>query len=188
MEERKIKGKDFLMIILITCLTSLSIAYATISTTLNITGGLTVKAHDWNIHFENLEQENISGSNSAEIVSAAAIETDTTRISGLAVKFKKPGDSVSYTFDVTNAGGIDAQISTISMGTPTCGLHTDLCNDIVYTLKYANGSSIGVDDELNAGETKKLRLTISYKLSSTIILNEDVNIGGLDAMLVYSQK
>lgn len=188
MEEKKIKGKDFLMIMLIACLTSLSIAYATISTTLTITNDLTVKAHDWDIHFENLEQENITGSNSTQIVSPAAIETDTTKISGLSVKFKKPGDSVSYTFDVKNGGGIDAKVSTISIGTPSCGLQTTLCNDIVYTLKYANGDSIGVDDELNAGQSRKLKLTISYKASSTQIVTEDVNVTGLDSMIVYSQK
>lgn len=188
MEEKKLKGKDFLMIILITCLTSLSIAYATISTTLKITGGLTVKAHDWDIHFENLERDNITQSNSAEIVSDAIIESDTTIISGLSVKFKKPGDSISYTFDVTNAGGIDAKISTISIGTPSCGLQANVCNDIVYTLKYADGTNIGIDDVLDAGQTRKLRLTISYKSSSTQTITEDVNVEGLESTIVYSQK
>lgn len=188
MKEKKMSRKDLTIVALIACITSLSIAYATISTTLNITNNLTVKAHDWDIHFENLEQQNITGSNTANVVKSAKIQEDTTKISGLEVSFKKPGDSVSYTFDVTNAGGIDAKLTGITIGTPVCNPTSVICDDIEYTLKYANGNDLGMNDVLNAGDTVSLKLTINYKLSSTQISNTDINITGLDAILVYSQK
>ena len=168
-EGKRISRKDYIIICLIACIVSLSIAYATISATLTITNDLTVKAHDWDIHFENLEQESITGSNSATVTSPAVIEEDTTKISGLQVSFKKPGDKVVYTFDVTNAGEIDAKLSSISIGTPTCNPTSVICDDLEYTLKYADGSSISENDVLDSGDTVSLKLTINYKLSSTHI-------------------
>lgn len=187
-ENKKISRKDFLMIALIACIVSLSIAYATISTTLNITNNLMVKAQDWDIHFEKLELQSITEGNDANVTSPAVIENDTTKISGLKVIFKKPGDSVSYTFDVKNAGGIDAKLSSIVIGTPTCNPENAVCDNLEYSLKYANGDNINVDDILNAGDSVKLKLTIKYKLSSAQIFNSDINVSGLDATLVYSQK
>lgn len=187
-EDKRISRKDLVLICLIACIVSLSIAYATISATLTISNNLTVKAHDWDIHFENLEQESITGGNSATVISPAKIEQDTTRISGLQATFKQPGDKVVYTFDVTNAGEIDARLDSIAVGTPTCSPQSDICNDLEFTLKYANGNSISQDDVLNAGDTVSLKLTINYKAASSTLVTDDITVNGLDATLVYSQK
>lgn len=187
-KENKISRKDWAIIILITCLTSLSIAYATISTTLIITNELTVKAQNWDIHFENLEQESITGSNTARVITPATIEEDTTKISGLQVEFKKPGDYVSYTFDIKNSGDINAILTSINIGTPTCKPESTLCDDIEYIVKYDNGDDIKVTDELSKDTSIKVRLTIRYKSSSTQIVNEDITVNGLDAAFTYAQK
>ena len=187
-DKKKMSSKDFLLIILIACLTSLSIAYATISTTLVITNNLSIKEKNWDIHFENLEQESITGSNTASIVSNAEIEKDTTKISGLELSLKKPGDYVSYTFDIKNAGEINAQLTTLNVGIPTCTPVNSICDDIEYTLKYADGSDIKVTDMINRGQSKKVKLTITYKLSSTQVPNVDIDVNGLDATFVYTQE
>ena len=187
-KEKKINRKDLLIIGLIACLSFLSIAYATVSVTLNITNSLTVKAYNWDIHFENLVHDEPTGNNTAKIINNAHIETDTTKISGLQVAFKKPGDSVSYTFDIKNAGDIDAEISSVITGVPNCTPESLICKDIEYNLKYADGSNIQVHDKLLAGQTKKVKLTINYKLSSTYFEKNDINVSGLDSIIVYSQK
>ena len=187
-DEKKMSSKDFLLIILITCLTSLSIAYATISTTLVITNNLSIRANKWDIHFENLEQDKITGGNTASIINNAVIEKDTTKISGLEVSFKKPGDFISYTFDIKNAGEINARLTTLDIGVPTCTPSNSICSDIEYTLKYADGSDIRVSDMINRGQSKKVRLTIAYKLTSTQSLDADVDVNGLDATFVYTQE
>ena len=187
-EEKKINSKDFLLIILITCLTSLSIAYATISTTLVITNSLSIKANHWDIHFENLVQESITGNNTATLIKEASIEKDTTKISGLSVSFKKPGDYVSYTFDVKNAGDINARLTTLNIGIPTCTPLNSICDDIEYTLKYVDGSDIKVTDMINKGQSKKVKLTIRYKNESTKKVDTDVDVNGLDATFVYTQE
>lgn len=187
-EGKKLKTKDWALIALIACITSLSIAYATISATLTITNSLTVKATNWDIHFENLQQEEITGSNDAKILTPATIQEDTTQISGLQVELKKPGDYVSYTFDIKNAGEIDALLTSLNIGTPVCTPNHIVCNDIEYTLKYADGSNIEATDALNAGEKVKVKLTIGIKLSSTQTVDEEVKVNGLDAVFLYTQK
>ena len=187
-DEKKMSSKDFLLIILIACLTSLSIAYATISTTLVITNNLSIRANKWDIHFENLEQDKITVGNTASIINNAVIEKDTTKISGLEVSFKKPGDFISYTFDIKNAGEINARLTTLDIGVPTCTPSNSICSDIEYTLKYADGSDIKVTDMINRGQSKKVKLTIAYKLTSTQSLDVDVDVNGLDATFVYTQE
>ena len=187
-EENKLGGKDLAIIILVACLTSLSIAYATISATLTISNNLTVKAQNWDIHFENLEQENITGDNSTRIVKSATIEEDTTKISGLEVEFKKPGDKVVYTFDVKNAGDIDARLTDISIDVPTCTPASSICNDIEYKITYENGQEIKISDSLDKGKSVKLKLTINYKSSSTVLVTQDIIVDGIDAVFVYTQK
>lgn len=187
-KDKEFKSKDFIMVMLIACLTSLSIAYATISATLTITNELTVKAHNWDIHFENLKLDSIEEDNTAAVITGAQIESGATKISGLKVDFKKPGDHISYTFDVKNAGEIDAKLTSINIGTPVCEPTNVICNDIEYSLKYADGNDIEVSDTLSKGDSVKLRLTINYKSSSTQVINEDVIVNGLDAVLVYAQK
>lgn len=187
-EEKRISNKDLLIIALITCIVSSSIAYATISTTLVITNNLSIKAHNWDIHFENLQQETITGNNSAEIIKNAVIEKDTTKITGLDVSLKKPGDFVSYTFDIKNDGEINARLTTLNIGTPICNPDSLICKDIEYTLKYANGSDIKVTDMINKGQLKKVKLTIKYKETSTQSTDVDVNVNGLDATFVYTQE
>lgn len=187
-DNKKTNWKDMAIIVLIACLTSLSIAYATISATLTISNSLTVKAKNWDIHFENLEQESITGSNTAKVIKTASIEEDSTKISGLEVEFNKPGDYVSYTFDIKNAGEIDAILSSITIGTPTCTPTSTMCDDIEYEIKYNNGNTIKVTDVLNKDASIKVKLIIRYSPSSVQAVNEDIKVSGLDALFVYSQK
>ena len=41
---------------------------------------------------------------------------------------------------------------------------------------------------INRGQSKKVRLTIAYKLTSTQSLDVDVDVNGLDATFVYTQE
>ena len=148
-----------------------TIAFASFTQQLDIQGKATVNKSSWSIKFANLQSVVKTGT--ATEVTAPTINTNDTKISEYDVTLTTPGDSVSYTFDVVNEGTFNAKISSITIPTPLCtGNGTtattdenNVCDNLTYTLTYANGTPVAVDDTLNAGETKSLKLTLTYSAS-----------------------
>ncbi|MBR4618256.1 MAG: hypothetical protein IKO49_03025 [Bacilli bacterium] len=181
------KSKSALIAILVVGLVTMTVVYATLSTTLTISNSATVAATKWDIHFENLAQEAITGSNTAEVKTPAAIETDTTKISGLSVEFKKPGDFVTYTVNVKNAGDIPAKLTTYTPGTPTCSTNTSFCSNVEYTITYSDGTAIKVGDTIASKASKTLKVTIKLKANITSMPAADVPVTNLGLTLIYTQ-
>ena len=190
---------------LLMSIAAISIAYAALSSTLTINGEATViGGQSWKIKYSNLAAVVKTGD--AEEVTAPTINTNDTKISDYSVKLTKPGDSVTYTFDVVNEGTFDAEISSFIMPTPTCtGKATDeakkaldeqnVCNNLEYTLKYDNGDAVAVGDELankdaTTGHTKHLvlKLTLKDTMTDEQLPSDDVAIGNLTISTIYSQK
>jgi hypothetical protein len=122
---------------------------------------------------------------SAATLIGTAVETTAPALSATIVSFavdlKQPSDAASYTFDVKNSGTLNAKLST----TPTVtGIPDDAKDKFIVTLTYADGSAIAVNDTLNAGETKSLKITIAYKDGSTIT-NQVINS---QILLLYVQS
>lgn len=171
----------------------ISVGFAAMSTSLNINGTANVVPATWKIKFNNLSSATIEGA--AEVVSAPVIQSD-THIGNYEVKLTKPGDKVVYTFDITNSGTIDAELSSYDFAVPTItGTDDTADNDaqivkdnLVYTLTYADGSAINKDDVLNKNETKNLKLTIGYNASATNIPVNAVSVSNMDVTFVYGQK
>ena len=160
----------------------IGITYASLSQQLEINGEGTVKATTWEIKFANLAAATTVGS--AVEVTAPTINT-------------KPGDEVSYTFDIVNNGEINAELSSYTLPTPTCtgngdSAETDsanICKNLNYSLTYSDGTPVAQNDTLNAGETKNLKLTLGYKTTianSELPLN-DVVISNLGITMIYAQ-
>lgn len=105
-KERKIKIMT--VISLIVAVLGLTVAFASLSQTLTINGTANVDTASWDIHFENLTGPDITGSAST---SGTPSINDTT-ISGLNMSITKPGDSVTYYFDIVNDGTINAVLET----------------------------------------------------------------------------
>lgn len=173
-----------------------TIVFAGFTRQLDIQGKATVKASSWSIKFTNLQSVVKTGT--ATEVTAPTINNDDTTISEYDVTLTTPGDSVTYNFDVVNEGTFDAKISSITIPTPTCtgkGTNaetdkTNVCNKLTYTLTYADdGSEIAVDDTLNSGETKSLKLTLTYSADTTAsqLPTDDVTVNNLAIAIVYSQ-
>ena len=85
---------------------TLSIAYAAMSTVLEIHGNSEVVASTWDIHLENVKVK--SGS-----VSANAPQISGTSSVGFDVELNTPGDYYEFTVDVVNDGSIDAMIDSV---------------------------------------------------------------------------
>lgn len=178
---------------LIVAIGGLTLGYAALNQVLNITTDAKVQsqATSWNVKFVNPDSGVATGD---AVVGTISLNDSTVTVSG--VVLKAPGDTVTYTFDVTNAGDIDAQLSTISMKTPTIeGTGATAASDktlvegaYTYTITYQDGTPLNANDDLLSQDTKKIKLTISLKDTVTQLPQSDVTISNLGATLTYIQK
>lgn len=175
----------------------ISIGFASLSQELVITGRAEVVPANWEIVFKNLSAADTSGGGVQ--VSAPSIGADSTTISGVNVRFAKPGDTISYTFDVYNDGDIDAKFSTLTFGTPTItATATDpddnasdvsiVTNALKYEITHTDGTALSTTDELDAHDHTTLKLTIYYDQNAEDIPTDTVNITNFEATLLYVQK
>lgn len=203
------KAKNILLLVLVLGLGGMTIAYAMLSQQLNIESTAKVKASSWDIKFANLSTASKQGA--TNVVTEPTL-TDTL-ISGLNVELSKPGDSLTYTFDIVNNGDISAKIGTYTLNQINSGIvctgtgdtaTTDselVCNNLNYSLTYTNatttaqtgsvieaGTALAADQELNAGKTVNVTMTISLNSDMTTLPSNDVTIDGLDAAVIYQQK
>ena len=117
------ESKKFLMIVLGVLLLSvfgLSIAYAILNVTLNISGSAKVTSADWDISIENVS---IVTEGSASVLKQPVI--DGTEIKDFNVSLTKPGDAIYITFYVTNNGSIDAKFVNSTLHTVDYGVYKD---------------------------------------------------------------
>lgn len=204
MEKNK-SMKIVAIVALVLSVIGLTVAFAAMSTTLTINGTATMDPESWDIHFANLSEANVTLG--GEVVTPPTLTA--THIGDYDVKLTKPGSSVSYTFDVVNDGSLNAYLDSFTKGTPVFeGVSLDKAtadasiveNNFVYTLAYTNdttieqtgtiktaGTEVAQNDQLLAGQTVNLTLTVAYKSTATEIPSDDVNITGLDASLIYAQ-
>ena len=125
---RVMKNRKFLLIVfclVLVSVLSLTIAYATLSATLTINGGVDVVAATWDVHFENeavvnklsndsLYDYEVSNMAIWACVPQAGIDC-IAKDSNLKINFSTssilvPGDFRSFSVDVVNAGSIDAKL------------------------------------------------------------------------------
>ena len=183
---------------LVISVVAIGIGFATFTETLKIEGSATVQTSTWKVKFTNLSSPTLNGT--AAVVTAPTINTNDTTISTYDVKLIKPGDSVSYTFDVVNTGTYNAKLTSITIPTPTCtgkaeteSATTDaanVCKHLTYTLTYANGTSLAENDALEASTgVAHMKLTLTYTSHDVAaeLPKADVTISNLGISLVYSQ-
>lgn len=194
--EQKRTNKIMWLIVLLLIVVGITVAFAILSTGLQINGTAKIEPARWEIKFEKLLKASETGD--ASEATAPTITGDTT-IGDFRVILTKPGDSVTYTFDVYNAGSIDAKLDTITKADiPTfTGLAsdpTDKTNDeeivaanFSYTLKYTEDNApVASNDLLANGERRNMTLTLSYDGNS--LPSNDVEISDLGITLLYIQQ
>ena len=196
-KERKIKTLS--IVALIVAVLGLTVAFASLSQVLTIRGTTTAKGGKWDIHFE----KDGSGATMVKPVKTGEAEAtdaslNSTSISGIAVTLKKPGDTVTYEFDVKNAGTIDAKIGALTEKKGICesldgedrANEEMVCSHLVYNLSYKdNGQNdVKVNDDLNKTVKKTMVLTIAYDGNADEIPSNDVQIEIPDITITYVQK
>ena len=179
---------------LVLSVVGISIGFASMSQDLTISGTTEVVPASWKIKFANLSSPTLAGD--AEVTTAPTIQGD-THIGNYAIKLTMPGDSVTYTFDVVNDGTIDAKLTSLVKAAPTftaSGTNnaatdaTTVQSNFVYELTYADGSAIGVNDELDAGDTVGMKLVVGYNTNANALPQDKVSVTGMDITLTYGQN
>ena len=187
--------KALSIVALVAAVLGLTVAFAALSRELTINGQATVDRANWDIHYASPEgaENNKTASTTTGSATATNGTIAATSVSGLQVTLTKPGDSVTFTWDVVNDGDIDAEITnlvpaTISNSVLQCTASgtnngendaTNVCNDVVFTFKYVGGNAVAKDDTLTVAEkTKHLELTLSYPstVSNGTYPDDDVTI------------
>ena len=155
--EKERRTKALVVVVLLIVFMGLTVAFATLSTTLNINGTAYLDAAKWGIRFENLSSPTKIGS--ATTTGTAKIEeTKAAEITGINVSLMAPGDKVTYTVDLVNKGTINAKIDNIEKTVLT----SEQQRYLTFKVTDKDGKEVSKYDILSAGETRKLTITIEF--------------------------
>lgn len=187
-----LKNQKILLITLsVLIVVSISVSFIVVVTASDIKGTQIIDNSNWDVHFEKLENPVLTG-NALEIT-RPYITNNATSLTNFDFQFSSIYDSILYTFDVINMGGLDAEVSSIQISNPICkGILSNseqdasvACESIKIDLTYSDGTKISKGDVLKSKENRTLNLKISYK-GSKLPLN-DVDISNLNIAIIYSQ-
>ena len=178
--EKQRREKALVVVVLLVVIVGLTVAFAALSTTLNINGTAYLDAAKWGIMFENLSSPTKIGS--ATTTGTAKIEeTKSASITGMNVNLSIPGDKIVYTVNLVNKGTINAKIDNIEKTVLT----EEQQRYLTFKVTDKNGDEVREGDILEKGETKKLIITIEFikdltkedlpKQTSTISLSYKLN-------------
>ena len=178
--EKQRREKALVIVVLLVVIAGLTVAFAALSTTLNINGTAYLDAAKWGIRFENLSSPTRVGK--ATTTGTAKIEeTKAAEITDMNVSLSIPGDKIVYTVDLVNKGTINAKIDNIEKTVLT----SEQQRYLTFKVTDKNGYEIKQGDILEKGETKKITITIEFikdltkedlpKQTSTISLSYKLN-------------
>ena len=178
--EKERRTKALVIVVLLIVIAGLTVAFAALSTTLNINGTAYLDAAKWGIRFENLSIPTRVGK--ATTTGTAKIEeTKFAEITDMNVSLSIPGDKIVYTVDLVNKGTINAKIDNIEK----TQLTSEQQRYLTFKVTDQNGYEIKQGDILEKGETKKITITIEFikdltkedlpKQTSTISLSYKLN-------------
>ena len=155
--EKERRTKALVVVVLLIVVAGLTIAFAALSSSLNINGTAYLDAAKWGIRFENLSSPTKIGS--ATTTGTAKIEeTKSAEITGINVGLSTPGDKVTYTVDLVNKGTINAKIDNIEKTVLT----SEQQRYLTFKVTDKNGNEVSEGDILSAGETRNLTITIEF--------------------------
>lgn len=172
-KKRKIDRKHLIytFIFALFCVFGLTVAYAALSTTLNISGSAQVTSSEWDISIEKYALSDYLGNSYEFICSDGIICNDNYMLSGNASIVKSPvltntsikdfsfsgslpGDIIMYLYKVKNNGTIPAKLESIDYLTPT---YTGSSSDIMWfknnvSLFVSLGTDVDTNDALSVGD------------------------------------
>ena len=190
------KVQNIVLGVLAVGLIGLTVAYASLSQNLTINGTAKVAAATWDVHFEGMSAGTPTGY--ATLPTTGKLAASGTSVSGSIGTLKAPGDTITYTFNVKNAGSINAKISSITEPKLTCApantggsqtVANNVCANLTYTIEYTSESpkTIAVGNTLPAGASKNITLKIVNSSAATSLASEDVTVTASPMIINYVQ-
>lgn len=190
------KTQNILLGVLAVGLVGISVAYASLSSNLNISGTAKVATATWNIKFDNMSAGAATGYAALPSSGKFGIQTGSTTVSGDLGTLKAPGDTITYTFKVKNNGSINAKVNSVSTPTLTCvssstgsatTASTNFCKGLAYTVKYSDGSSIAAGQALAANGGSK-DITVKLVNNNNSLATEDIKVTASAMTINYIQS
>ena len=155
--EKERRTKALVIVVMLIVVAGLTVAFASLSSVLNINGTAYLDAAKWGIRFENLSSPTRVGK--ATTTGTAKIEeTKAAEITDMNVSLSIPGDKIVYTVNLVNKGTINAKIDKIEK----TQLTSEQQKYLTFKVTDSNGYEIKQGDILEKGETKKITITIEF--------------------------
>ena len=186
------KTRNIILIVLAVCLIGITVAYATLSQNLNISGVAKVGKTSWNIHFTKVLTPKAEGYAEG---GKATLNSDSTVLTVSEGILKVPGDTITYVFDVINEGDLDAEVETVLTTIDSCKASDDTtdvtmyCDKIKYDLVYQDTKeAVKKNDKLLKGESKTLNLIITYDKNKelTSLPNTEIVLSNITSTINYT--
>ena len=186
------KFKNAILIILAVFLIGITVAYATLSQNLDISGVAKVGKTSWNIHFTKVLTPKAEGYAEG---GKATLNSDSTVLTVSEGILKVPGDTITYVFDVINEGDLDAEVETVLTTIDSCKASDDTtdvtmyCDKIKYDLVYQDTKeAVKKNDQLLKGESKTLNLIITYDKNKelTSLPNTEIVLDNITSTINYT--
>ena len=163
---------------------TISVGYAALSSSLNISGSSTIKNNTWDIDVDDGditcpqgEVCTIDPANPETVTPDDGVVTPTNPdptgaviwMDGNTVYFKHvltvPGDVFTFSTTYTNNGTIDAKVASVTKST----LNATAQQFMTYDVTYANGTAVQSGDTLAAGSSATFKVTVAYKSTVTTL-------------------
>lgn len=168
--------KSNIVIVLVVLLLALAVGYAAFSTNLTITGTATTKTGNWDVKFTAAEitQSTLAGTFEQN---QATISEDKKTVN-VAAYLQAPGDGAKVTATITNAGRINAKLTSLNV-TPITGaditvtaptltadnenLAAGQSRDFVFSVKWNENSTDNASDK-----TANISITFTYEQNGAV--------------------
>lgn len=183
--QRREKRTAILLLLLI-LLVTVTIGYATLSASLNISGSSTIQNNTWNVTIDDGTDAiecppgdvcTINPANPDSLTPDDGVVTPTNPnpngaiiwMDGNTVYFKhvlaQPGDVFTFTTTFKNKGSIDAKLASVTQSS----LNATAQNFMTYVVTYADGTTPASGDILNANAEATFKVTVAYKSTITAL-------------------
>ena len=210
-KKRKIDRKHLIhtFVFALFCVFGLTVAYAALSTTLNISGSASVNSSEWSFLVEEtatsviesqvgdsyagVVKDNYASVGKAELSSKGIISG--TAINNIGYSFTTPGDELCVFYDFTNTGSIPAILTSYVLSTPTITSSTNNSDDVAWGNSYfmfypgliKNGSVMGVDSIFCPGEKATVMICGVVDSGATTVPSSTLTVSNLNADFVFTQ-
>ena len=194
MKDNKKMLQLFSIVALFLAVVGVSIGFAALSTSLQISGTAKVVPATWKVEF--LTPTFSNNSTDAKEADGVTPTVNATTFSGYQIVLTKPGDKGTYTVPVKNNGSIPAKITSVSLGSTLTYTGTGdtktadeaaVTGKIIYDVTWDDGTAIATNDTLAVGETKNIIVEVTYDSTATTLPTNPVVIGGRDLTVVFEQ-